>query len=165
MSLAEKKSHVLRVMEQLGLSSLADARIGDERHRGLSGGEKRRLSIGLELVAKPDVLILDEPVSFFGEWSFLAGPDIFTNCIDVWIGFRLRTQGRQCTSRLGTRPYQSNHSHCIHTSAQLAPIPYLRLRISPLWRSRFVFWTWRINTTRDARFSRISTLPTGVFHP
>lgn len=49
-------------MEQLGLSALADTRIGDERHRGLSGGEKRRVSIGLEFVAKPDVLILDELV-------------------------------------------------------------------------------------------------------
>ena len=64
MSLAEKKSHVIHVMQQLGLSALADSRIGDERRRGLSGGEKRRVSIGLELVAKPDVLILDEPVSF-----------------------------------------------------------------------------------------------------
>lgn len=63
MPLAEKRSHVLHVMEQLGLSALADTRIGDERHRGLSGGEKRRVSIGLELIAKPDVLILDEPVS------------------------------------------------------------------------------------------------------
>lgn len=60
----------MQVMEDLGLSDLADTRIGTGggsngfgSHRGLSGGERRRVSIGLELVALPDVLILDEPVS------------------------------------------------------------------------------------------------------
>jgi ABC-type multidrug transport system ATPase subunit len=61
-TIAEKRSRVLGVMEQLGLSDLANTRIGDRRHRGLSGGEMRRVSIGLELIARPDVLILDEPV-------------------------------------------------------------------------------------------------------
>lgn len=73
--LAEKRSRVLHVMEQLGLSDLSDTRIGDSRHRGLSGGEKRRVSIGLELIAKPDVLILDEPVrdpAFFLLFSALG---------------------------------------------------------------------------------------------
>ena len=55
-------------MEQLGLSRIRNVRIGGRsagggEGRGISGGEMRRVSIGLELVASPDVLILDEPTS------------------------------------------------------------------------------------------------------
>jgi ABC-type multidrug transport system ATPase subunit len=52
-------------MEELGLSDLSEMRIGSHERRGISGGEMRRLSIGLELVAAPDILILDEPVRVF----------------------------------------------------------------------------------------------------
>ena len=50
-------------MEKLGIGNLRDTRIGDAGKRGISGGEMRRVSIGLELVALPDILILDEPTS------------------------------------------------------------------------------------------------------
>jgi hypothetical protein len=56
-------------MSKLGISSLRDVRIGYSgdlaggKARGISGGEMRRVSIGLELIARPDVLILDEPTS------------------------------------------------------------------------------------------------------
>jgi len=62
---AEKRQRVEDVLEQLGLKNVRDARIGGRTShaRGLSGGEMRRVSIGLELVASPDVLILDEPTS------------------------------------------------------------------------------------------------------
>lgn len=62
---ASKLARVDEVMEQLGLSSLAHTRIGNQGHRGLSGGEMRRVSIGLEIVGKPDILILDEPVGSY----------------------------------------------------------------------------------------------------
>ncbi|KAI9452949.1 hypothetical protein BJY52DRAFT_1291187 [Lactarius psammicola] len=62
---AEKRQRVEDVLEQLGLTHVRDARIGGRTShaRGISGGEMRRVSIGLELVATPDVLILDEPTS------------------------------------------------------------------------------------------------------
>jgi len=50
----------------LGISAIKDARIGDVtggKARGISGGEMRRVSIGLELISGPDVLLLDEPTS------------------------------------------------------------------------------------------------------
>lgn len=65
----EKRTRVDGVLEKLGLESLRDVRIGwsgeggGGKGRGISGGEMRRVSIGLELVARPDVLILDEPTS------------------------------------------------------------------------------------------------------
>ena len=56
-------ARVDEVIEQLGLTRVAHTRIGSATRRGISGGEMRRVSIGLELVGRPDVLILDEPTS------------------------------------------------------------------------------------------------------
>ena len=58
-----KQERVFKVINDLGLIDVADVRIGDGIKRGVSGGERRRVSIGVELVAAPDVLILDEPTS------------------------------------------------------------------------------------------------------
>ena len=59
-------------MNQLGIADLADTRIGGKsgEGRGVSGGEMRRISIGLELVGRPEILILDEPVSARVSWSY-----------------------------------------------------------------------------------------------
>ncbi|CAA7404527.1 unnamed protein product [Spirodela intermedia] len=54
---------VASLMRELGLEQVADVRIGDEKVRGISGGEKRRVSIGVDVVHDPRVLILDEPTS------------------------------------------------------------------------------------------------------
>jgi len=59
------------VLADLSLAAVADVRVGDRRTRGLSGGEKKRLAIGCELVASPSVLLLDEPTS--GLDAFQAG--------------------------------------------------------------------------------------------
>jgi len=59
----ERERRVAQVIHLLGLDNVADGRIGDDEQRGLSGGERRRLSIGLELIARPSVLFLDEPTS------------------------------------------------------------------------------------------------------
>ena len=52
------------IMESLGLMKLKDRRIGDSTvNNGLSGGEKRRLSLALELVSVPKLFLADEPSS------------------------------------------------------------------------------------------------------
>ncbi|CDP04659.1 unnamed protein product [Coffea canephora] len=68
---AELKSRVKSLMEELGLSHVADARVGDDRVRGISGGEKRRVSIGVEVIHDPSVLLLDEPTSGLDSTSAL----------------------------------------------------------------------------------------------
>ncbi|CAN0053754.1 unnamed protein product, partial [Hapterophycus canaliculatus] len=62
-SFGERAERVLWVLEELGLQRVADSRIGDELKRGLSGGERRRLSIATELVARPALLFADEPTT------------------------------------------------------------------------------------------------------
>ncbi|KAE8228900.1 hypothetical protein CF326_g6150 [Tilletia indica] len=65
----ERAQLVNRVLDALGLTHVAHRRIGDTRRRGISGGEKRRVSIGLALVARPRILILDEPLSGLNSYS------------------------------------------------------------------------------------------------
>ncbi|XP_011657936.1 ABC transporter G family member 17 [Cucumis sativus] len=59
----EKKQRVENMIEQLGLSSARNTYIGDEGTRGVSGGERRRVSIGVDIIHGPSVLFLDEPTS------------------------------------------------------------------------------------------------------
>ncbi|KAJ2078248.1 hypothetical protein H4R24_004615 [Coemansia sp. RSA 988] len=61
--LEDKKERVSTVMRQLRLSQVKDSMIGGGGMRGVSGGERKRVSIGTELVTDPSILMLDEPSS------------------------------------------------------------------------------------------------------
>ncbi|XP_076921124.1 ABC transporter G family member 16-like [Bidens hawaiensis] len=59
----KKKLRVQALIDQLGLRNAAKTVIGDEGHRGVSGGERRRVSIGIDIIHDPIILLLDEPTS------------------------------------------------------------------------------------------------------
>ncbi|KAL5202634.1 hypothetical protein ABZP36_013586 [Zizania latifolia] len=59
----KKRARVDALIDQLGLARASDTIIGDEGHRGVSGGERRRVSIGTDIIHDPIVLFLDEPTS------------------------------------------------------------------------------------------------------
>ncbi|ETO02586.1 ATP-binding cassette transporter, subfamily G, partial [Reticulomyxa filosa] len=61
----QKLQRAEEVIEMLDLQRCGNTYIGDEGIRGLSGGEKKRVSIGCELVTNPHFLILDELLAFF----------------------------------------------------------------------------------------------------
>ena len=64
------ESRVDSIMKDLKLTKIADSIIGNELIKGISGGEKKRVCIGIELISEPQILILDEPTS--GLDSFTA---------------------------------------------------------------------------------------------
>ncbi|OAX80691.1 hypothetical protein ACJ72_04968 [Emergomyces africanus] len=59
----ERKQVVEQVILELGLKECADTRVGNSAHKGCSGGEKRRTSIGVQMLANPSVLFCDEPTT------------------------------------------------------------------------------------------------------
>lgn len=60
---SEKRELVDKMLVDLGLVKCADTFIGNEMLRGISGGEKKRTSVGIELIMKPKIVFLDEPTS------------------------------------------------------------------------------------------------------
>ncbi|XP_077241865.1 ABC transporter G family member STR-like [Tasmannia lanceolata] len=62
-SRAEKRRRVYELLDQLGLQAATHTYIGNEGTRGVSGGERRRVSIGIDIIHKPSLLFLDEPTS------------------------------------------------------------------------------------------------------
>ncbi|KAF2007920.1 ABC transporter-like protein [Amniculicola lignicola CBS 123094] len=59
----ERAQLVEEVIMELSLKEAANTRIGNHEHRGCSGGEKRRTSIGVQLLSNPSLLWLDEPTT------------------------------------------------------------------------------------------------------
>lgn len=63
MKVHEKRRIINQTLRVLALDQVRDHRIGNAHSRGISGGERKRTSVAMELVAKPSVLVMDEPTS------------------------------------------------------------------------------------------------------
>ncbi|KAL6959410.1 ATP-binding cassette sub- G member 1 [Sarracenia purpurea var. burkii] len=63
MSRAEKKERAESTIRDMGLQDAMNTRIGGWSSKGLSGGQKRRVSICIEILTRPKLLFLDEPTS------------------------------------------------------------------------------------------------------
>jgi len=62
-SVEEKIDRAITVMGQVGLLEVANSKVGGQTFKGISGGQRRRLSIALELLNEPELLLADEPTS------------------------------------------------------------------------------------------------------
>ncbi|KAE8672778.1 ABC transporter G family member 11 [Hibiscus syriacus] len=63
MTRSEKKERAEMTIREMGLQDAMDIRIGGWGAKGLSGGQKRRVSICIGILTKPKLLFLDEPTS------------------------------------------------------------------------------------------------------
>ena len=59
LSHADKVARVEGVIRELNLKAVRDSLVGDENVRGISGGEKRRLSVAVQMLIDPSILFLD----------------------------------------------------------------------------------------------------------
>ncbi|KAL1556580.1 ABC transporter G member 7 [Salvia divinorum] len=62
-SVEARDQYVNDLLLKTGLVNCADSRVGDAKVRGISGGEKKRLSLACELIASPSVIFADEPTT------------------------------------------------------------------------------------------------------
>jgi ABC-type multidrug transport system ATPase subunit len=60
-----------RMLQELGLKECADTMVGGALFTGVSGGERKRTSVAVELVTKPAMVFLDEPTSGLDSFSAL----------------------------------------------------------------------------------------------
>ena len=60
-SIEEKKEIVDKMISTLHLENCKDTIVGDSILKGISGGERKRLSVGMEMIMNPSIIFLDEP--------------------------------------------------------------------------------------------------------
>ncbi len=63
LSVESIKERVLNILQTLGLYDIKDIKAGSPTNKKISGGQRKRLNIALELIREPPILILDEPTS------------------------------------------------------------------------------------------------------
>lgn len=87
----KKLLRVQKIIQELGLAKVRDTQIGNPIVRGISGGERKRVNIGTELVTDPALIFLDEPTT---------GLDSF-NALNVMTTLRqLASNGRTVVSTI-----------------------------------------------------------------
>ncbi|MGD9781820.1 MAG: ATP-binding cassette domain-containing protein [Kiritimatiellia bacterium] len=59
----ERRERVRRMLVELQQEEIADLKVGDPLAKTISGGQRKRLNVALELIREPSVLFVDEPTS------------------------------------------------------------------------------------------------------
>lgn len=76
MSKQQKIQRAEEILLKMGLKDCADNLIGNDLIKGISGGEKRRVTIAVQILTEPRVLLLDEPLSGLDAFTALSIVDV-----------------------------------------------------------------------------------------
>jgi ABC-type multidrug transport system ATPase subunit len=96
MSKKEKVQRAEDLIVQMGLGHCADQFVGSKFKRSISGGEKRRVSIAIQILADPLVILLDEPTSGLDVWTASSVLDVLRALADE--GRTIVMTAHQCRS-------------------------------------------------------------------
>ncbi|CAL0311990.1 unnamed protein product [Lupinus luteus] len=77
----DREMRVESLMQELGLFHVADNFVGDKENRGISGGERKRVSIGVDMIHNPPILLLDEPTSGLDSTSALHVIELLSSMV------------------------------------------------------------------------------------
>ncbi|KAG4906595.1 hypothetical protein AAZX31_20G035700 [Glycine max] len=77
----DRELRVESLLQELGLFHVADSFVGDEENRGISGGERKRVSIGVDMIHNPPILLLDEPTSGLDSTSALQVIELLSSIV------------------------------------------------------------------------------------
>ena len=70
-TMEEQDVEIDALIKELGLWNVRNTSVGSWKKKTISGGERKRCSIGVELIINPSLLILDEPTSGLDSWNAL----------------------------------------------------------------------------------------------
>jgi len=80
---AEIDRRIRQVIAQLGLEGTEHTRVGDQRKRGVSGGQRKRVNLAMELLTDPPILVLDEPTSGLSSTDTISVLDLLRSLADA----------------------------------------------------------------------------------
>lgn len=73
---------IVKVIADLGLQGTENTRIGNAERRGISGGQRKRVNVAMELLTDPPLLFLDEPTSGLSSEDALSLMRLLRNLAD-----------------------------------------------------------------------------------
>ena len=120
------------VIEALQLDQVSDSIIGDEKTRGISGGQRKRVNIGMEMVADPSLLFLDEPTSGLDSTTTFAVVRAL-KCLSKKLVVRYKQQQHVRNERMLMESIV--HPFCNRLVTTVAR-PMTRTQYSSVWRKK-----------------------------